>query len=190
MIEARELLADAAGDILERIGKRRVLGKVWAVLFLTEGVVDAGELRDILGISSGSLSMALNELIDMGLVERVTREHERRYYYRCETEMWSLLTRVFRQKLRPQVVSLLEKIRRAEDLLESSVDDGDSYALEQARHLTSLGAFTLDLLDAFMERTKVEVKAAQKWLSVSGKLGGEPLSRLRKRINAARNDKK
>jgi hypothetical protein len=48
----------------------------------------------------------------------------------------------------------------------------------------------LDLADAFVDRTKVEVKAARKWLSVSGRLGGEPLSRLRRRINAVRTEKR
>lgn len=188
--QAEDLLAEAAGDVFERIGKRRLLGRVWALVFLSGDALDAEDLRHRANISAGSLSMALNELVDMGLVTRETQRNERRFYYRCETEMWTLITAMFRRRVRPKVLAILEKVKEAGNLLEGDESPQAAFALQQMRHLDSLGTFTLDVLDAFTERTKVEVKAAQKWLSVSGKLGGEPLSRLRKRINAARGEKK
>ena len=74
---------------------------------------------------------------------------------------------------------------------QKSKDDAvGQFQLEQVHHLVRVGEFIIDLLDAFVDRTRVELKAAQKWLSVSGKLGGEPFSRLRRAINASRGDRR
>ena len=185
------LVTEAAGELFARFGMRAVLGRIWAVLFLSSEPLDAESLRRVLGISSGSLSMGLNELIDLGLVYRSTSSGERRFYYSAEAELWSVITRIFKDRERVRLTGLLERIKEAETQLAElegaeDVDDEVRHRLERVRHLVRVGTFVVDLLDAFVDRTRVEIKAAQKWLSVSGKLGGEPLSRLRKRINAAR----
>ncbi len=183
-----ELISEAASDIFARFGMRKVLGKVWSTLYLSPEPMDADQLREALDVSTGNLSMALNELMELGLIRRDTMPSQRKFFYSAETEMWNLITTIFRERERPRFMASIEKLSRAEAMLEER--DGDSFAVEQVRHLTELGNFVVDILDAFMDRTRVEMKAAQKWFSVSGKLGGEPLSRLRKRINAARTEKK
>jgi len=185
---ARELIAEAAGDLLERFGMRRVLGRVWAALFLSEEPLDAEELRRLLGVSAGTLSMGLNELIELGLVRRETARTSRRFYYSAEDELWSLITTIYKERERERIAASVDKLRTAAGLLEGA--EGGDHALNQARHLVEVSGFVLDLADAFVDRTKVEVKAARKWLSVSGRLGGEPLSRLRRRINAVRTEKR
>jgi DNA-binding transcriptional regulator GbsR (MarR family) len=186
-----ELVSDAAGELFARFGLRAVLGRIWAVLFLAPEPLDAESLRSALGVSSGSLSMGLNELIELGLVYRSTPSGERRFFYRAEAELWSVITRIFKERERVRITDWLERIKEAEAQLaelesEDQQDDETRHRLDRVRHLVRVGTFVVDLFDAFVERTRVEIKAAQKWLSVSGKLGGEPLSRLRRRINAAR----
>jgi DNA-binding transcriptional regulator GbsR (MarR family) len=186
--EATRLVAEAASELFERLGLRGGLGRIWTALYLSPDPLDAATLKASLGISSGSLSMGLRELMELGLVQRTTPPGERRFYYSAETEMWPAITRVFRERERQRVLSLIERVKEAEALLVEGGGDG-SYAVERVRHLVSVGSFAVDLLDAFMDRTRVELKAAQKWLSMSGRLGGEPLSRLRRKINAVRKDK-
>lgn len=186
-----DLVADAAGELFGRFGLRAVLGRIWGVLFLAPEPLDAETLRSVLGISSGSLSMAINELIELGLVYRNTPAGERRFYYSAEAELWSVITRIFKERERVRITQWLDRIKEAESVLadlepDGELDDRERHRLERIRHLVRVGTFVVDLFDAFVERTRVEIKAAQKWLSVSGKLGGEPLSRLRRRINAAR----
>jgi DNA-binding transcriptional regulator GbsR (MarR family) len=193
---AGALVAGAASELFERLGLKGGLGRIWAELYLSPDPLDATTLKSALGISSGSLSMGLRELMELGLVHRTTPPGERRFYYRAEAEMWSAITRVFRERERQRMLELVERMKEAEALLLEDADQGaegeqiGSFAVERVRHLVSVGSFAIDLLDAFMDRTRVELKAAQKWLSMSGRLGGEPLSRLRRRINAVRKDKK
>ncbi|MCP4674521.1 MAG: hypothetical protein GY854_03190 [Deltaproteobacteria bacterium] len=193
--EAVHLVADAAGILFEHWGYRAVVGRVWAVLLLSADPVDASSLRDALGISSGALSMALKDLVQLGLIYREATEGTRRFYYRAETDFWMIATHIFRERERKRFESVLDQIRQAEQILladaSASANDNDAaYRLEQVRRLAGMGEFVIGLLDAVMERTKVELKAAQKWLSVSGKIGGEPLSRIRRAINANRMERR
>jgi len=192
---ATALVADSASELFERLGLKGGLGRIWTALYLSPDPLDAATLKSSLRISSGSLSMGLRELTELGLVHRTTPPGERRFYYSAEVEMWSAITRVFRERERARMLDLVERMKQAETLFERSGEQGGDtaateYAVERVRHLASVGSFAVDLLDAFMDRTRVELKAAQKWLSVSGRLGGEPLSRLRRKINAVRGDKK
>ncbi len=191
---ATELVAQGASEVFRRFGMRPVLGRIWAMLYLSKHSMDAEVIREQLSISSGALNTGLRELVELGLLQRETVSGEKKFYYRAQKEMWLLLTRIFKERERERVLDTLGKIRDAETVLLNlgDVSDGGDVAhrLDHIQHLMKLGDFVVDVLDALMARTRVEIRAAQKWLSVSGRLGGEPLSRLRKRINAAQNDRK
>ncbi len=191
---ATELVAQGASEIFRRFGMRPVLGRIWALLYLSKHPMDADVIREQLAISSGALNTGLRELVELGLLQRETVSGEKKFYYRAQKEMWLLFTRIYKERERDRVLDTLGKIREAETVLLNlgEVSDGGDVAhrLDHIQQLMKLGDFVVDVLDALMARTRVEIKAAQKWLSVSGRLGGEPLSRLRKRINAAQNDRK
>ncbi len=189
--DAPLIVVDAAGKLFAQWGYREILGRVWALLYMSPDALDAKTLRERLSISSGALSMALKELDKLGIVYRETKEGKRRFFYRAETDIWRVITKIFKEHERKRLHDLLDRIQQAEQQFEaraksSPADELAQFQLEQVRHLVNVGQFTINLLDAFMERTKVELKAARKWLSVSGKLGGEPFSHLRKVINRVR----
>ncbi|MDJ0765888.1 MAG: hypothetical protein QNJ97_23090 [Myxococcota bacterium] len=190
-IKSIPLVESAASDLFERLGYRPVVGRVWAVLILSPYALDARTIQQVLNISSGALSMALKELVDLELTYRDTIENNRHFVYRAETDLWLIVNRMFHKRERKKLKAILLKLKQAEALQKGSPYANDSsditaYQFDQIRRLVSLGEFIIDVLDALMERTKVELKAAQKWLAVSGRLGGEPLSRIRRAINAKR----
>ncbi len=190
--DATLLVADAMGRLFEHWGYRALVGRVWAVLILSAEPLDAATLRDALGVSTGALSMSLKELVNLGLIYRETIGEARRLYYRAETDLWVIARQIFQERERKRLAYVLDQIKAAEKILAASdrSDDDTTYRLEQIRRLANLGDFIVGLIDAVMERTKVELKAAQKWLSVSGRMGGEPLSRIRRAINASRMDRR
>lgn len=194
--EAIGLVTEAAGYLFEHWDYRPVVGRVWALLILSPMRMDAEEIQTTLGISSGATSMSLKALQDLELVYRELSTGKRRFFYTAESDYWVIATRIYRERERKRLKAVLEKIKIAEAVLEKLSLENDettdmAYQIEQVRRLSAMGEFVIGLLDAVMERTKVELKAAQKWLTVSGKMmGGEPLSRIRRRINANRLDKK
>ena len=186
---ASALIAEAAGKLFRGWGLRGLLGRTWTLLFLSSMPLDAESLQRTLDVSTGSMNTALRELVEMGLVYRQAPENRRRFHYRAENDLWTVITRMFKQMERGRFEGLLDLIKQAESLLSEELEENPEnkaakHQLDQVRRLVDVGAFVIGVLDVFMARTKMELKAAQKWIQVSERLGGDPIGRLRNVINA------
>jgi DNA-binding transcriptional regulator GbsR (MarR family) len=74
------------------------MGRMWAVLYLSSGPLSAAELGERLSLSSGAVSMTLSELSRWGVVKKSWIPGERRDFYEPETDMWKMISRVFRER--------------------------------------------------------------------------------------------
>jgi HTH-type transcriptional regulator, glycine betaine synthesis regulator len=100
-------LAEAVGALMELWGFRRQLGRIWAVLFLSERPLAAPELCGRLDISTGLLSMSLAELREWGVVRGVVVAGDRKEHYQAETNVWRLVATVLRERERKAVEGAL-----------------------------------------------------------------------------------
>src|SRR5712664_2585436 len=99
--QGRNLLheaADAVGALMEFWGFKRVMGRVWALLYLRGDALSASDLCDQLSISSGAASMALSELEHWAVVRRIRKPGDRREYFEAETDIWKMISRVMRER--------------------------------------------------------------------------------------------
>src|SRR6266481_7169682 len=129
--QERELLheaADAVGALMEFWGFKRVMGRIWALLYLRGDELSASELCDQLSISSGAASMALAELEHWAVVRRIRRAGDRREYFEAETDVWKMISRVLRERELTQIERAVEIFDRARERLLRAVPPG-----EQAR---------------------------------------------------------
>src|SRR5215475_10273879 len=115
--EAQLLAADAIGDVIEHWGFRRVLGRVWTVLFIASDALSAAEIGERLQISSGAVSMSLTELQRWGVVRRVFRPGERREFFEAETDFWKMISKVFDERERLLAESVRARLEKAVSLL-------------------------------------------------------------------------
>lgn len=106
-------VADAVGALMELWGFRRQLGRVWAVLFLSDRPLAAPELCARLEISTGLLSMSLAELRRWGVVRPVEVPGDRKEHYEPETNVWRLVARVLREREQRAVEGALATFERA-----------------------------------------------------------------------------
>ncbi|MEE2829846.1 MAG: MarR family transcriptional regulator, partial [Myxococcota bacterium] len=81
-------VATALGRLMAFWGFRRNLGRIWSLLFLSPEPLTAQDLCDRLKLSTGSVSMALNELQRWGAVHKRPVEGERREHYEAEGDIW------------------------------------------------------------------------------------------------------
>ena len=91
-------VADAVGALLEGWGFKRNMGRMWTVLYLEDRPLNAGDLGERLGLSTGAVSMLLTELQEWGAVKKAWVVGERREHYEAETTIWKMVSRVFRQR--------------------------------------------------------------------------------------------
>jgi DNA-binding transcriptional regulator GbsR (MarR family) len=91
-------VADAVGALIESWGFKRNMGRMWAVLYLDDHPLTAADLGELLGLSTGAVSMLLTELLQWGAIKKAWVVGERREHYEPETSLWKMVSRVFRER--------------------------------------------------------------------------------------------
>src|SRR5689334_20837280 len=132
--QERELVhevADAVGALMEFWGFKRVMGRVWALLYLRGDALPASDLCEQLSISSGAASMALAELEHWAVVKRIRRPGDRREYFEAETDVWKMVSRVLRERELAQIERSLEVFERGRERLRALPMPGERSRLEE-----------------------------------------------------------
>ncbi|MEB3298887.1 MAG: MarR family transcriptional regulator [Candidatus Sericytochromatia bacterium] len=145
----------AIGSLMELWGFKRVHGVMWTVLYLADAPLDAQQIRERMGISSGLVSMTLHELIRWGVVTRVTLPGNRREHYRAEPDIWRAVAKVLRERELFCLQLALEDLRDARGVLAAGGPEGR--ALDRLDELVSLGEVGAGLLDRFLELGTLDI---------------------------------
>lgn len=153
--------ADAVGALMELWGFRRQLGRIWAVLFLSDRPLAAPELCGRLEISTGLLSMSLAELRRWGVVRPVEVPGERKEHYEAETNVWRLVARVLREREKRAVEGALAAFERALHEARSALAEADPAAKEAARFKARRLELLVDLSRAALNVLHVLVDSAR-----------------------------
>ncbi len=120
-IDTAELrVAEVIGGLMEFWGFKAVMGRLWAILYLSPQPLSAAELGDRLAISTGAISMALSDLQKWGVVKKAWRPGERRDYYEPETSIWKMVSRVFRERELAKVHEAIEAFSAAIKLINAA----------------------------------------------------------------------
>ena len=157
-------VADAVGSLMELWGFRRQLGRIWAVLFLSERPLCAPELCDRLQISTGLLSMSLAELRQWGVVRGVEVPGDRKEHYQAESNVWKLVTHVLKEREMAAVRAALAVLERALGEVREAALDGDPAVRARARarmrrlqQLIELSRAALHVLRLLVDSARADV---------------------------------
>ncbi len=159
--KSEALVSDAIGRLIEFWGFKRNMGRLWAVLYLSERPLSAPELQSRLQLSSGGISMTLSELLRWGVVKKVWIQGERRDHYEAEDNFWKMISRVFAERER---VEILDAIDMMEDALKYTQQRAKAPAdtlratHQQARieALLALAFIGKKLIDRLVKEAKVD----------------------------------
>ncbi|MEO6774246.1 MAG: MarR family transcriptional regulator [Kofleriaceae bacterium] len=154
-------VADAVGALIEAWGFRRNMGRMWTVLYLEDHPLTAADLGERLGLSTGSVSMLLAELLQWGAIKKAWVVGERREHYEPETSLWKMVSRVFRER----ELNWIKQARDAFAEANSEVNTGPPGPGEAARKqliteriasLTNLAQVGANLLESMLEGEAVD----------------------------------
>lgn len=121
--ESERIVSDAIGRLMEFWGFKRHMGRVWAILYLSDQPLTAADLRDRLALSSGAVSMTVSELSRWGVVRKVFVQGERRDYFEAEGNLWKMISRVLRERELGEIGEAIEAFEDALSNLKRSHDD-------------------------------------------------------------------
>jgi DNA-binding transcriptional regulator GbsR (MarR family) len=154
-------VADAVGALMEFWGFKRLMGRIWTLLFLVAEPLTAAELCERLDISSGSASMALTDLERWGVVFRSRKPGDRREYFEAETDVWKMVSRVLRERELMQIERALEVFDRARERLLRAVAPGEQARIarmvERIGRLSELARLGRGLLSGVVAQHKVDL---------------------------------
>jgi HTH-type transcriptional regulator, glycine betaine synthesis regulator len=164
-LQSAELaVADAVGELMELWGFRRQLGRIWAVLFLSERPLAAPALCERLQISTGLLSMSLSELRGWGVVRSVDVPGDRKEHFEAETNIWSLVRRVLAERERRAIDRALQTVERALSQVKGALDDVDPdvkaaarFRLQRLEQLAQLCRVGQALLKVLLDSARVDI---------------------------------
>ncbi len=164
-------VADTVGALMEFWGFKRVMGRVWSMLYLRGEPLGAADLCDALEISSGAASMALAELEHWAVVRRSRKPGDRREYFEAETDIWKMISRVFRERELIQIERALEVFDRAREQLVRGGAPGEHARLaqisERIGRLADLARVGKGLLVAIVQQGKADLSPLMRFASAA-----------------------
>ena len=175
--EQRELspseiaVSDVIGRLIEFWGFKRNMGRIWAVLYLSNDPLSAEDLRNMLRLSSGAVSMTLSELSRWGVVRKVWVQGERKDFYAAEVQIWRMISRVFNEREKAEIIAAIdafeEALAQTEKLRHASDPKTRARAelqRERIGHLLELAKLGQRLIDALVTTAKLDAEPLVRFL--------------------------
>jgi DNA-binding transcriptional regulator GbsR (MarR family) len=164
-------VSDVIGRLIEFWGFKRNMGRVWSVLYLSPAPLAAEDLRHLLKLSSGAVSMTLSELSLWGVVRKVWVQGERRDFFVAEVQLWKMISRVFSEREKVEIVSAVESFEHALRDLDriAQAAEGEKRARaelqkERITRLLDLAKLGQALLDALLSTGKLDAGPLARFL--------------------------
>ncbi len=149
-------VSDVVGKLIEFWGFKRNMGRIWSVLYLSPEPLSAEDLQQSLKLSSGAVSMTVNELLRWGVVRKVWVQGERKDFYTAEVQLWRMISRVFNEREKSEIVMAIDafeealvevaKLRHSSDPKTRARAELQYERIKQLLELAKLGKRLLDTL--------------------------------------------
>lgn len=155
------------GEMGSRWGINRTVGQIYALLFITERLLNADQIADALGMSRSNVSMGLKELQSYHLVRPQHQPGDRKEYFSAPEDVWSIFLTLAEQRRQREIDPTLTMLRDA--LMEpddsGSLEDGDRYARQRMGEMLELIEM---LTDWFAEMRGLERATLEKLMRLGG----------------------
>jgi len=168
---AELVVSDAVGRLMEFWGFKRNMGRVWSLLYLSPNPLTAADLKDMLQVSSGAVSMTLAELMRWGVAKKVWVQGERRDFYVAEVALWRMISRVLGERERAEIQAAVESFERALVELDARKNDASGelraradLQVRRVRALLDLAKLGRTLLDVLLSTAKLDAEPLARFL--------------------------
>jgi HTH-type transcriptional regulator, glycine betaine synthesis regulator len=111
--EVEASVGDVVGRLIEFWGFKRNMGRLWTILYLSSEPRSAEDLKQLLKLSSGAVSMLITDLSRWGVVKRVWVQGERREFFAAETNLWKMISRVLSERESLEIAQALATFEEA-----------------------------------------------------------------------------
>lgn len=164
-------VCEAVGDFIEYWGFKGVQGRIWTLLALSRSPLSQAEVARRLAISRASVSLAITQLMDLGLVRRAAQG--RQAPFEAVLDVWPVIADILRgrewmllESARLSMESALEEVTLAQSRGETV--EWDPRRIRFLLGLTELAQGLLRLLVSMRQGAGVETLT--RWFSRANEL--------------------
>ena len=123
------------------------MGRVWTCLYLSPRPLTSAEIVEETGLSVGSVSMTLADLRSWGVVRDSGRSGGRRAF-EAETDLFKMITRVFRERELGLVNETIRKLETAVRILDEQGRSSIPTTMLEGRFVVTRAKRLLDLANS------------------------------------------
>ena len=117
LTKARDNFVEGIGYLASTAGLNRVIGQLYAILFLSNEPLCLDDMAEALGISKGNVSVNIRELEKLGVVRKVWVKGSRRDFYEAELDLEKLIKNGIVAAAKRRMDMILETIDATENLV-------------------------------------------------------------------------
>ncbi|MBX7194595.1 MAG: ArsR family transcriptional regulator [Sandaracinaceae bacterium] len=173
---AEQRVTETIGRLMEFWGFKRHMGRLWALLYLSERPLAAKEIRDRLDLSVGTVSMTLAELQRWGVVKGVHQPGVRAELFEAELSLWKMVSRVFRERELFEVTEAVASLEAAlADLGREASSERTSLQRSRIEALLEVARLGKGLLEVLVSTGRVDASELARLLL--GNASSAPSSR-------------
>ncbi len=133
------------GEMGSRWGINRTVGQIYALLYVSDGPLNADDIVAALGMSRSNVSLGLKELQSWSLVRPHHLPGDRREYFAAPEDIWQIFRTLLAERRKREIDPTLSVLRDA--LLDPTADPADRYAAERMQQMLELIELVTGWLD-------------------------------------------
>ncbi len=167
MEEVTKEFINNLGRVADFFGFNRLMGQLYAVLFLSPNPLTLDDMVDRLKSSKGNVSINIRALERWGLVRQIYKWADRKNYYEAETDIWKAVSGILQERERKESQQMVDSLNQSIEKLEmvsknSSVEEAATaqFYLERMEILRRLFQFGDSLLEMMVRGGAVDFSAA------------------------------
>jgi len=130
---ARRKFIEAGGNTTQSFGFGRILGQLFALLYLSAKPLCLDEIARELGVSKASVSTTVRQLAQWAAVRRVWVKGDRKDYYEAETDFGSMLRHGLLTTFRKKLETAGTQIGNVETTLQKAMENINDGEREEMR---------------------------------------------------------
>ena len=104
---------ESLSRISEFWGYPRVMGALYAALYLSPGALSLDDLGPLTGVTKGSISTNIRALEQLGMVHKQVRPGDRKDYYAADTDFWKITKTILERRQKPEFDQALSDVGAA-----------------------------------------------------------------------------
>ena len=115
--EAKQQFISSWGAFGTHWGINRTMAQIHALLMVSPDPLTQEDMMKELNVSRGNINMNIRELIDWGLVERLTIPGERKEFFTAEKDIWKVATLIVNERKKRELnpmLKLLDQVAKVE----------------------------------------------------------------------------